>query len=118
MTGPGIDGWRPSLDAPGGLHHSHESPRPTVSRIIRSAQLYDKSLLPRGSLDGKGAPLPSAARTLHGKAGVDLLPVMQEILALARVRSESIAMQDVVRVSSYYVEQWGGASPKAPASTP
>jgi hypothetical protein len=59
-----------------------------------------------------------AARTLHDKAGVDLLPVMQEILALARVRSESIAMQDVVRVSSYYVEQWGGTSPKASASTP
>jgi hypothetical protein len=43
---------------------------------------------------------------------------MQEILVLARVRSESIAMQDVVRVSSYYVEQWEGVSSKAPVRTP
>src|SRR5262245_50419521 len=35
----------PSLDAPGGPHASGASPGPTVWRIIRSAQSYDKSLL-------------------------------------------------------------------------
>src|SRR5260370_35805301 len=68
---PVQDGWMEAMPgrAPGGLHHSSESPRPTVSRIIRSAQIYDKSLLPRGSLDGKGAPLPSTMISLSSHAG-------------------------------------------------
>lgn len=55
-----------------------------------------------------------AARVLHGRPGVNLLPVMREILELARVRGESSEMRDVVRVSSYYVKEWGGIVPAQP----
>ena len=47
-----------------------------------------------------------AARILHGEGGVNLLPVMRQILELARVREESIEMRDIVRVSGYYVSKW------------
>src|SRR6266446_3428665 len=74
VPGPGMDGWRPSLDASGGLHHANESPRPTVSRIIRSAQIYDKSVLPHGSPDGKGAPLPLNTRRILPNPASNISP--------------------------------------------
>jgi hypothetical protein len=48
-----------------------------------------------------------AARTLHGRAGIDLRPVMRELLELSRVRAESMTMQDVARVAGFYVDAWG-----------
>lgn len=53
-----------------------------------------------------------AARVLHGRPGVDMRPVMREILDLARVRGESLMMMDVVRVSGFWTKEWsGGAKP-------
>jgi hypothetical protein len=89
------------------------------SRAVNATTVEDDPSYERAAAaSARFAGWTEAARTLHGNAGVDLLPVMQEILVLARVRSESIAMQDVVRVSSYYVEQWEGVSSKAPVRTP
>ncbi len=50
-----------------------------------------------------------AARALHGRDGVDLLPVMRELCELAAVRAESVTMSDVARVASYYVARWEGS---------
>ena len=47
-----------------------------------------------------------AARALHGRDGVDLRPLIQEILELSRVRPESQTMRDVARVSGYYAKAW------------
>ncbi|HEV8269297.1 MAG TPA: hypothetical protein VGR00_13720, partial [Thermoanaerobaculia bacterium] len=47
-----------------------------------------------------------AARVLHGRPGVDLAAVMKEINDLAKVRSESMTMREVVRVSGYYSKEW------------
>ncbi len=57
-----------------------------------------------------------AAWALHGRDGVDFLPDMRELLALASVRTDSYVMQqDVARVCRYYVKEWGGeAAPAAP----
>ena len=53
-----------------------------------------------------------AARALQGKDGVDLTPELRIILELARVRQDSYVMrQDVVRVASYYLQQWAGLAP-------
>jgi hypothetical protein len=53
-----------------------------------------------------------AARTIHGRDGVDLRAEMKEILELAKVRTESIVMRDVVRIASYYTKEWSGGAPK------
>ena len=53
-----------------------------------------------------------AARAMQGKDGVDLTPELRIILELARVRHRSYVMrQDVVRVASYYLQQWAGLAP-------
>jgi hypothetical protein len=50
-----------------------------------------------------------AARALHGRSGVDMLPVLKDILEVAKVRTDSIVMRgDVVRVSGFYVKEWSG----------
>ena len=43
---------------------------------------------------------------LRDRPGVDLRPGMRQILELARVRGESLAMQGVARVSGYYAGKW------------
>jgi hypothetical protein len=53
-----------------------------------------------------------AARALQGTDKVDLTPELGAILELARVRQDSYVMrQDVVRVASYYLQQWAGVAP-------
>ena len=53
-----------------------------------------------------------AVRALQSKDGIDLTPELGTILELARVREDSYVMrQDVVRVASYYMQQWAGVAP-------
>jgi len=53
-----------------------------------------------------------AVRALQGRDEVDLTPELGAILELARVRQDSYVMrQDVVRVASYYMQQWAGVVP-------
>jgi hypothetical protein len=53
-----------------------------------------------------------AVRALQGQDGVDFTPELGAILELARVRQDSYVMrQDVVRVASYYMQQWAGLAP-------
>jgi hypothetical protein len=53
-----------------------------------------------------------AVRTLQGRDGVDFTPELGAVLELARVRQDSYVMrQDVVRVASYYMQQWTGIAP-------
>jgi len=47
-----------------------------------------------------------AARVLHGRPGVDMLPAMREIEELAKVRTESYVMREVARVSGRTVTEW------------
>jgi len=55
-----------------------------------------------------------AVRTLREKSGADFTPELREILELARVRHDSHAMrQDVLRVASYYMQEWAGLEPLA-----
>ena len=55
-----------------------------------------------------------AVRKLREKSGGDFTPELREILELARVRSDSDAMrQDVLRVASYYMQEWAGLQPLA-----
>jgi hypothetical protein len=50
-----------------------------------------------------------AVRALQGRDGVDFTPELGAILELAWVRQNSYVMrQDVVRVASYYMQQWAG----------
>ena len=52
-----------------------------------------------------------AVRALQSKDGIDLTPELGTILELARVREDSYVMrQDVVRVASYYMQQWAGVA--------
>ena len=58
------------------------------------------------------APMVIAVRALQGRDEVDLTPELGAILELARVRQDSYVMrQDVVRVASYYMQQWAGVVP-------
>jgi hypothetical protein len=53
-----------------------------------------------------------AVRALREKAGGDFTPELRSILELSRVRGDSQAMrQDVLRVASYYMQQWAGLEP-------
>ena len=53
-----------------------------------------------------------AARALQGKDGVDFVPQLQEIIEPARKHAQNHMMRiDVVRVASYYLQQWGGIAP-------
>lgn len=53
-----------------------------------------------------------ATRALQGKEGIDFVPQLQEIIEPARRHDQSHVMRiDVVRVASYYLQQWGGIAP-------
>ena len=53
-----------------------------------------------------------AVRTLREKSGGDFTPELRTILELSRVRNDSIVMRgDVLRVASYYMQQWAGLTP-------
>lgn len=55
-----------------------------------------------------------AVRTLREKSGGDFTAELNEILELSRVRSDSHVMRvDVLRVASYYMQQWAGLAPLA-----
>jgi hypothetical protein len=55
-----------------------------------------------------------AARTLREKSGGDFTAELNEILELSRVRADSYVMRvDVLRVASYYMQQWAGLAPLA-----
>jgi hypothetical protein len=78
-----------------------------IRQVNATSAEADPSYELAGQVEVRFAGWSEAARTLHGRPGVDLRPVMKQILELARVRSESLALQDVVRVSGHYVEEWG-----------
>ena len=53
-----------------------------------------------------------AVRTLREKGGGDFTPELLAILELSRVRDDSIVLRnDVLRVASYYMQQWAGLAP-------
>ncbi len=59
-----------------------------------------------------------AAQRLRDCCRADLVPELRAILLLARERPDSHALtQDVVRVASYYLQQWTGEAP-APSDPP
>ncbi len=59
-----------------------------------------------------------AARRLRDCCGADLAPELRAVLVLARTRPDSqVLRQDVVRVASYYLQQWTGEAP-APSDPP
>jgi hypothetical protein len=77
----------------------------------------DPSYLKAADASVRFAGWSEAARVLHGRPGVDLRPEMITILELARVRSESLVMKDVVSVAGYWTKEWSGGA-TAPASGP
>ncbi len=53
-----------------------------------------------------------ATRALQGKEGIDFVPQLKEIIEPARKHDKSHVLRiDVVRVASYYLQQWGGIEP-------
>jgi hypothetical protein len=53
-----------------------------------------------------------AVRTLRAKSGGDFTPELGVLLELSRVRDDSLVMRgDVLRVASYYMQQWAGVAP-------
>lgn len=53
-----------------------------------------------------------AARALQGQGGIDLVPPLQEIIVPARKHPDSHVLRiDVVRVASFYLQQWGNIAP-------
>jgi hypothetical protein len=59
-----------------------------------------------------------ATRALQGKEGIDFVPQLKEIIEPARKHDKShVLRMDVVRVASYYLQQWGGIEP-LPADPP
>lgn len=96
---------------PAGLAPAVEEVGRQIAQQIREVNATpaeaDPSYELAGRVSWRFAGWHEAARTLHGRPGVDLRPVLKQILELARVRRESLAMQDVVRVSGFYVEKWG-----------
>lgn len=54
----------------------------------------------------------AATHPLRARCGADFVPELKEITGLARVRKDSIVMRgDVLRVSSYYLNDWAGIPP-------
>ena len=53
----------------------------------------------------------TAVRSLRERAGSDFIPELGETLELSRVRPDSIAMRDVCRVASFYLDEWTGIEP-------
>lgn len=85
-------------------------------RTVNATSLEaDPSYTLAGEVSVRFAGWSEAARVLHGRPGADLRPVMEEILSLARVRTESLSMRDVVQVSGYYANLWSGKAPVTPA---
>lgn len=65
-----------------------------------------------GDISTRFSAWMEAARALQGKDGVDLVPQLQEIIEPARKHTDNQTMRiDVVRVASYYLQQWGGIAP-------
>lgn len=55
-----------------------------------------------------------AVRTLREKNGADFTAELREMLELSRVRTDSHVMRvDVLRVASYYMQEWAGVAPLA-----
>ena len=98
-------------EPPAGLAPAVEAVGREIAQEIRAVNATSAEADPSYELAGRVswrfAGWSEAARTLHGRPGADLRPVMRQILELARVRAESLAMQDVARVSGYYVGKWG-----------
>ena len=56
----------------------------------------------------------AAAGKLHTKDGADLVPELQTIVDLSRVRNDTeVIRQDVRRVAVFYLQEWAGVSPQA-----
>jgi hypothetical protein len=85
-----------------------------IRTVNNTSAEADPSYTLAGEVSVRFAGWSEAARVLHGRPGVDLRPVMEEILSLARVRTESLSMKDVARVSGYYANLWSG-KPTTPA---
>jgi hypothetical protein len=73
----------------------------------------DPSYLLAASVSVRFAGWIGACVAMHEKAGLDQLPILREIQALARVRDDSYVMKnDVARVADFYVKKWDGAPPR------
>jgi hypothetical protein len=88
----------------------------TIATIIRemndSPVEQDPSYQVAAEISVRFSAWRVAIEALRTKAGGDFTPELQEILTLARVRTDSHCMRsDVVRVASYYLHEWAGVEP-------
>ena len=107
---------------------SHFQPPPTeladgvkavAHQIAQAARDLDSAAPPPeqryshgGDISTRFSAWMEAARALQGKDGVDFVPELQEIIEPARKHDQSHTLRiDVVRVASYYLQQWGGIAP-------
>lgn len=93
--------------------------RAVAREIAQAARDFDSAAPPPeqryshgGDISTRFSAWMEAARALQGKDGLDFVPQLQEIIEPAREHDQSHTMRiDVVRVASYYLQQWGGIAP-------
>jgi hypothetical protein len=83
-----------------------------IRRFNASKPEDDPSYEGAADVSVRFSPWLDAARNLRERCGADFAPELKEILELSRVRTDSQAMRgDVVRVASYWMQQWTGLAP-------
>jgi hypothetical protein len=85
-----------------------------MRRVNTTTPEDDPSYLGAADISLRFSAWMVAVRTLRSKTGGDFTAELKEMLELSRVRTDSYVMRaDVLRVASYYMQEWAGLAPLA-----
>jgi hypothetical protein len=108
--------YESSRDALRALEHMHPPPTELAAAVAQvgaeiAQALHDPS--PQyADISTRFSAWMVATRALQGTAGVDFVPQLEAIIEPARTHQHNHVVRiDVVRVASYYLQQWGGIEP-------
>lgn len=83
-----------------------------LEKTIALTPEQDPSYEAAADISLRFSPWLLSARILHDRMGTDFSAELRSLLVLARKRPDSIVLRgDVVRVASYYLNQWTGETP-------
>jgi hypothetical protein len=81
-------------------------------RELKDDPIADPSYANAALISPQFSAWMEATRALQGKEGIDFVPQLKEIIEPARKHDKShVLRMDIVRVASYYLQQWGGIEP-------
>ena len=83
-----------------------------LEKVVRLTPEQDPSYEAAAEIATRFLGWIEAARTLHDRCGGDLSAELRALLTLARQRPDSQVLRgDLVRISSFYLQEWTGEAP-------